>query len=197
VEAIFFIHDFLGFVDNGKKAPENYGDGNYRAMDEITLFVLENGSDDIHLTARIDGESGTATETAENICAKVTSALNSCGMRILNERVFGTLDFYQSYTRIRKKHHHFAQSPFSYIQGMPVHGHGLCGIQIHAVKPVSDENPRVFYDKKHPCGSVWKKKDITYVYIAGVHGLQTMKAGRERGTSLSFKVFGTYQSARG
>jgi enamine deaminase RidA (YjgF/YER057c/UK114 family) len=172
VEAIFFIHDFLGFVDNGKKAPENYGDGNYRAMDEITLFVLENGSDDIHLTARIDGESGTATETAENICAKVTSALNSCGMRILNERVFGTLDFYQSYTRIRKKHHHFAQSPFSYIQGMPVHGHGLCGIQIHAVKPFSDENPRVFYDRKHPCGSVWRKKDTTYVYIAGVHGLQ-------------------------
>ena len=139
-------------------------------MDEFALFVLETGPDQLHLAARINDGNGSATATAEKMCAAVASALDSFGMRILSERVFGMLDFYQSYTRIRKKHRNFAQSPFSYIQGTPVHGNGLSGIQIHAVKPVSDENPRIFYDGKRPCGSVWRRKDTTYVYIAGVHG---------------------------
>ncbi|MBN2319056.1 MAG: hypothetical protein JXR49_08260 [Acidobacteria bacterium] len=141
-------------------------------MDEFTLFALKAGSDQLHLTARIDREGVSASATAENVCAAVASVLDSCGMRILSERVFGTLDFYESYTRIRKKYCNFAQGPFSYIQGTPAHGHGLGGVQIHAVKPASDENPRILYDGERPCGSVWKRKDTTYIHIAGVHGLQ-------------------------
>jgi enamine deaminase RidA (YjgF/YER057c/UK114 family) len=148
-------------------------------MDEFTLFALEAGSDQLHLTARIDEESSSATETAEKICAAVASALDSYGMQTLNERVFGTLDFYQDYTRIRKEHRNFVQRPLSYIQGTPIHGYGLSGIQIHAVKPVSDENPRVLHDGKRPCGSIWRQKDTTYVYIAGLHGLQN--GSRSRG----------------
>ena len=148
-------------------------------MDEFTLFALEAGSDQLHLTARVDRESGSATATAENICAAAESALDSYGMRILNERVFGTLDFYPTYARIRRKHRQFERGPCSYIQGTPVHGQGLSGIQIHAVKPFSDENPRVLCDGKRPWGSVWKRQDTTYVHIAGLHGLQ--KGSRSRG----------------
>ncbi len=140
-------------------------------MDEFTLFELEAGSDQLHITARIGRETVSDAATAESVCAEAASTLNSYGMRILNERIFGTLDFYQSYMQIREKHHNFAQSPFSYIQGTPVHGHGLSGIQIHAARPFSDENPRVLHDGKRPCGSVWKRKDTAYVYIAGVQGL--------------------------
>jgi enamine deaminase RidA (YjgF/YER057c/UK114 family) len=151
-------------------------------MDEFTLFALDAGSDQLHITARIDRETGSDATTAEKICAEAASALDSYGMHILNERVFGTLDFYQSYLRIREKHPNFAQSPFSYIQGTPVHGRGLSGIQIHAAGPVSDENPRVLYDGNHPCGSVWRRKDTTYVYIAGVQGLSggTQNENRNR-----------------
>jgi enamine deaminase RidA (YjgF/YER057c/UK114 family) len=147
-------------------------------MDEFTLFALEAGSDQLHLTARVDRENGSATAAAENICAAAESALDSYGMRILNERVFGTLDFHQTYTRIRRKHRKFAQCPCSYIQGTPVYGQGLSGIQIHAVKPFSDENPRVLYDGKRPCGSVWRRQDTTYVHIAGLHGLHSGSRSR-------------------
>ena len=154
------------------------GDRNFDAMDEFTLFSLEAGSDQLHITVRINGDSGSAAATAENICAAVASVLDSYGMRILNERVFGALDFYQSYMRIRNKHRHFVQGPFSYIQGPPIHGNGLNGIQIHAVKPVSDENPRILYDGKRPCGSLWTRKDATYVYVTGIHGLQNRNRSR-------------------
>ncbi len=148
-------------------------------MDDFTLFALEAGSDQLHLTARINRDSGSASATAEDVCAAVASALESRGMRILNERVFGTLDFHETYARIRERFQDSAQTPFSYIQGTPVHGRGLSGIQIHAVKPVSDESPRVLNDGKRPCGSVWKHKDTTYIYISGIDGLQN--GGRSRG----------------
>ncbi|HSW38389.1 MAG TPA: hypothetical protein VLL97_02725, partial [Acidobacteriota bacterium] len=145
-------------------------------MDEFTFFVSEAGADQVHLTARIDGESG--PETAESICAAAAAALDSCSMRILSERVFGTIDFHQSYARIRGKHPHFARGAFSYIQGTPVHGHGLGGIQIHAVRPDSDNNPRVLQEGKRPCGCVWRRNDTTYVHIAGLHGLKNGSRSR-------------------
>lgn len=155
-------------------------------MDEFTLFALEAGSDQLHLTVRIEGESSTAT--AGNICTAVSSTLDSYGMRMLNERVFGTLDFYQDYAQVRNQHRHFVQTPFSYIQGKPVYGHGLSGLQIYAVKAVSDENPRVLYDGKRPCGSVWKRKDATYIHISGLHGSQNGSRRRGDQTASMFEA---------
>ncbi|MBN1570305.1 MAG: hypothetical protein JXA73_20860 [Acidobacteria bacterium] len=147
-------------------------------MDGCTVFALEVGPDQLHITVRIDRNSKSANATAENICAEAASVLDSYGMRMLNERVFGTLDFHETYARIRERFPDMAQKPFSYIQGAPVHGDGLSGVQIHAVKPVSDENPRILYDGGRPCGSVWKREDATYVHIAGIHGLQSGSRSR-------------------
>ena len=36
-------------------------------MDEFTLYALEAGPDQLHLTARIDGEIRSAIATAENV----------------------------------------------------------------------------------------------------------------------------------
>jgi len=142
-------------------------------MDGYTLFALQAGPDQIYLTARTDGENGSKAETAEKIFAAADLTLNSCGMRILHERAFGTLDFYPTYSRIRKKYPNFVRSPFSYIEGKPVFGRGLSGIQIHAVKPASDADLRILYNKERPCGSLWERKDTTYLQIAGIHGIES------------------------
>lgn len=141
-------------------------------MNGFTLFALRAGPDQLHLTARIDGESGPAAATAENVCAAMESALDSREMRIFSERVFGTLGFFTSYANIRKKYRHFAPGPFSYIQGTPAYGRGLGGVQIHAVRQFSHDNPQVLYDGKRPCGSFWKRADTAYVHLSGAHGLQ-------------------------
>jgi enamine deaminase RidA (YjgF/YER057c/UK114 family) len=137
-------------------------------MDAFTLYSSETGSDQLHLTVRVDREGDSAT--AENIFAAIASVLDSRGMRILSERVLGTLDFYETYCRIRKKYRDFALRPFSYTEGAPVHGRGLSGVQIHAVKSASGDNPRNLYDRERLCGSVWKREDSTYIHIAGLHG---------------------------
>jgi enamine deaminase RidA (YjgF/YER057c/UK114 family) len=157
-------------------------------MDAFTLFALKTGSDQLHLTAGINGGSGPETATAENVCAAMAAALDSGGMRVLSERAFGTLDFYQTYSRIREKYRNLARRPFSYVQGAPLDGSGLAGIQIHAVKPDSDENPRIIYDGERPCGSVWRRKDATYVHIAGLCGLRDGIRNRENQAASMFEA---------
>jgi enamine deaminase RidA (YjgF/YER057c/UK114 family) len=157
-------------------------------MEEFSLYALEAGSDQLHLTARINRRSGSAASTADNMCAAAASVLNSRGMRILNERVFGTLDFYETYLRIRERFPDSAQRRFSYIQGAPVHGNGLSGIQIHAVRPFSNSNPGGLYDRRHPCGSIWKRDDTTFIYLTGLHGLRNGNRGRSDQAASMFEA---------
>ncbi len=161
---------------------------NYRIMDEFSLFAVEAGSDQLYLTARINRIGGSAAATADPMCAAAAAVLQSRGMRILNERVFGTLDFYETYARIRERFPDFAHRPFSYIEGAPVRGDGLSGIQIHAVRPVSDTNPGILYDGRHPCGSVWRQDGATFVYLTGLHGIGN---GSRNGGSQASSMFKT------
>jgi hypothetical protein len=64
-----------------KEALQNDGDMHCRTIDEFAIFALEPGSDQIHITSRINRDSGSKTATAEDICAAVTSALDSYGMQ--------------------------------------------------------------------------------------------------------------------
>ena len=137
-------------------------------MGSHTLFAMETGSDQVYITARTDKGCDSATATAASICTEIASVLESYGMQILNERVFGTLDFCESYKQIREECGIPGQIPYSYIQGTPVHGRGLSGIQIHAVKPDSGFSPRVLYDGENACGSAWQRKDVTYLYLTGI-----------------------------
>lgn len=148
------------------------GVGIQGSMDAFSLFAVEAGSDQLYLTARINGRSEAAAATADSMCAAAAAVLHSRGMRILNERVFGTLGFYETYASIRQRFPDSAQRPFSYIQGAPVHGDGLSGVQIHAVRPASDTNPGRLYDGLRPCGSIWNRNGTSYIYLTGLHGLR-------------------------
>lgn len=165
-------------------------------MDEFTLFALEAGPDQLYLTAKINNGTSPPLSTAEKLCSAAASVLDSRGMRILGERVFGSLDFYQSYTQIRKNHHKSDNTPFSYIHGAPIHGRGLSGIQIHAVKPEREEDLQVLYDMQHPCGSAWTRKDSTYVYLAGIHGFQDGSPGRKDQAASMFENMKRLLAAR-
>jgi len=136
-------------------------------VDAISFFAADAGPDQLYLTARTDGGGAAA---AEDACARAASALDSRGMRILSERAFGTLDFHADYARIRGNHRAFGRGPFSYIEGAPVRGGGLSGIQIHAVGPASDEDYSILYDGRRPCGAVWRRHDAAWVHLAGIRG---------------------------
>jgi enamine deaminase RidA (YjgF/YER057c/UK114 family) len=154
-------------------------------MDEFTIFAPGIGSDQIHITAAINEAGGPAAETIEDVYRKVGSIFGAHGMQILHERVFGTLDFYEHFTNIRKRRTDFASVPFSYIQGKPCSGRGLTGIQVHAVKSVSDVDYWTIYDDGFPCGRGWKHNGTTYVHLTGITGITRNREGRgEQAASL-------------
>ncbi len=155
-------------------------------MNAFNLITSNVGSDQLHITATINETRDSAAEITEGIYKQLDSVLKTYSMRILHERVFGDLDFYEDFTKIRKKHSHFAMDPFSYIQGKPCSGKGLAGIQIHAVNSVSDENYWVIHDKNLPCGRGWKRNDTTYVYLTGIHGFRSRSDRRADQASRMF-----------
>lgn len=156
-------------------------------MMPFELFKSYIGSDQLYLTAAISGETIPASKSTENIYRELTAVLDSGNMRILHERVFGNLEFFEECTTIRQRYFGFGQGPFSYIQGQPCSGKGLAGIQIHAVKPASPKDHWVIRHKSIPCGYGWKRGDSTYICLAGIAGLESGIRRRQEQTSRMFE----------
>ncbi len=143
-------------------------------------------TDQVLVTAAVDGETGPASKTAEDLYRELAAFLHSRGMRILHERVFGPLDFYDQFVKIRKQCLGAEKDPFSYIEGRPCRGVGLAGIQVHAVRPVAGEDFRIIRDGERPCGRLWKRHDATYAYLSGITG-SGQAGGRRDWTREQFK----------
>ena len=138
-------------------------------MQDFEIIASRAGPDQLHLTAAINAD-GDSSSTAADVYSQLSSILDTHGMQILHERVFGNMDFYNRFTRIREQCGDFASNPFSYIQGIPCAGRGLAGVQIHAVRYTSDDCCRIIYHNNVPCGREWKSGNATYTYLAGVTG---------------------------
>ncbi len=135
-----------------------------------SIVISDIDTDQVLVTAAIDDETGPATRTAGDLYRELAAILHSRGMRILHERVFGTLDFYEQFVGIRSQCLDIENGPFSYIEGRPCRGDGLAGIQVHAVQPAPGEDFWIIHDGNRPCGRGWKQRDATYVYLAGITG---------------------------
>lgn len=156
-------------------------------MKSFELFASHVGLDQLHLTAAISEETIPASETTKNIYKELAFILDSNNMQILHERVFGNLEFYESFAGIRRKYFDFAKGSFSYIEGMPCGGKGLAGVQIHAVKPLSHEDHWIIHHNNLPCGYGWKRNDTTYIHLAGIVGLEGGFKGREEQAASMFE----------
>ncbi len=156
-------------------------------MKQFEFFVSRIGSDQLHITAATNGDGCPAAEAAENIYRELAAVLDSNSMQILHERVFGSLEFHESFTCIRQKYFDFAQEPFSYIQGGPCRGELFAGVQVHAIKPASGNDHWVIRDNDRPCGRGWRHNDATYINLAGIAGWESGVGGREVQASLMFE----------
>jgi enamine deaminase RidA (YjgF/YER057c/UK114 family) len=151
------------------------------------IFRSHIGPDQLYLTAAINAETIPASKSAENIYRALTAVLDSCDMRILHERIFGNLEFFEEFAGIRRRYFGFGEGPFSYIQGQPCSGKGLAGIQIHAVKPASPNDHWVIRQNNLPCGYGWKRGDATYICLAGIVGLEGGAGRRQEQASWMFE----------
>jgi enamine deaminase RidA (YjgF/YER057c/UK114 family) len=135
-----------------------------------SILISDVGKDQVHITAAVDGNKGSASAAAEGLYRELASILHSQGLQILHERVYGKLDFYERFVEIRGECLNLENEPFSYVEGQPCRGSGLAGIQVHAAKAAANEDIwTVCYDNR-PCGRSWKRQGTTYVYLAGITG---------------------------
>jgi enamine deaminase RidA (YjgF/YER057c/UK114 family) len=154
-------------------------------MKDFGIYVSKVGSDQLFIVASASNTKKSAPAIAESIYREIESVLAAHGMKILHERVFGTLRFYERFIGIRRKLADFFEGPFSYIQGKPFVGEGLAGVQVHAVKSMSEKDYWIIWDDNNPSGIGWKRDGTTYVHLAGLTGnVAACKTRREQTFSM-------------
>jgi len=155
-------------------------------MNGFSLHSSKAGTDQLIITAAVNDSHTSAKAITEGIYQELDSLMSECNMRILHERIFGSLDFYESFVKVRKENCSFGPGPFTYVEGMPCKGNGLAGVQIHAVRPILDEDYWTIHYDGVPCGHGWKQKNTTYIYLAGITGFNPLRDDRKEQAGLMF-----------
>jgi enamine deaminase RidA (YjgF/YER057c/UK114 family) len=92
---------------------------------------------------------------------------------IVLERVFGELSFKTEIEEIRLRLGLSGKDkcPLSHIQGCPLKGHGIAGIQMHIVVP---QNAKVWtvYENGKSCGRGWERDGVQWFVLQDMHGLE-------------------------
>lgn len=96
-------------------------------------------------------------------------------MQIVHERLFGSNELAQNILSARESvlvtsevNH---DRPPTFIQGQPIWGDGLAGVQVKGVvSPSKDGDVWTVYDQNQPSGCAWKRNGATYILLANLHG---------------------------
>ena len=166
-------------------------------MTGFSLYSYDAGPDQRIITAAVEDEQVPSESVAQSIYQSLDTLLADHGMQVVQERVFGKLDFYRRFAGIRKDSFRMEQYPFSYLEGSPCRGNELAGIQMIAVRPASDRDYRTIYDNGVPCGRGWKRKDVSYVYLTGITGSDSGQPDRTEQTARMFDTINRILHSQG
>ena len=111
-----------------------------------------------------------AIKRAYNDLAVIIRDINA---EIVLERVFGDLAFKPQVEEAR--HLAFTKKepcPLSFIQGSPLQGSGIAGVQLHIVS-IQNNPVKVWtvFDNGKPCGKGWERDGIQWLILQDMHGL--------------------------
>lgn len=155
-------------------------------MTGFSLYSFSAGTDQQIITAAVEDPQAPSEGVTQNIYQGLNTLLSDRDMQVVQERVFGKLNFYQRFSAIRKENFRFEKNPFSYLEGSPCRGNDLAGIQMIAVRPASDEDYWTIRDNGIPCGCGWKRKDVSYTYLTGITGSDGGQPDRREQTARMF-----------
>ncbi len=147
-----------------------------QSHDGFTLFITTNGEHEYFITSRIENEQYKPTEITQTVYQRITEILNQSNLRIVHERIFGSNSLYDEIMLKRKeilqKNGITEELPVTYIQGQPIWGEGLAGVQIRAVR-LDNASDKVWtiYDQDVPCGRGWNRNGATFLMLHNIHGL--------------------------
>lgn len=139
----------------------------------------------ITVCARPGADSQTAATAAYG---KIRELLTGDNWHCLHERIFASLSHRDSILKGRAGSGMSlcnGTPPLTFIQGHPVWGEGLAGIQMQLFQP-AEKDGRVWdiLDNGQVCGKGWTRRGATYLLLQGITGLTSPIPGtREQQTT--------------
>ncbi len=144
-----------------------------------TGFALWQGtknSPEYYLTVAFEQPADAAT-SCRQAYRRIASILEQEGLAVVQERIFGSLSHHpvamSSRAQALGSEHPLANQPVTYIQGHPMWGEGIAGIQIHAIKarqPAESVVPVT--SRGQVVGRVWRRHDSNVFWFQNVHGMK-------------------------
>jgi enamine deaminase RidA (YjgF/YER057c/UK114 family) len=166
---------------------------NELVIKEANYSIYKNFIEDelIYLTASVENPPLNMESEVAEIYNRLLDTVINNELFIVHERLFGSISKKEEIINARKNVFKSrlvnADSPLTYIQGKPVWGEGLAGIQMRAVdkKNCSNNVDKVYYNGS-ACGHKWKQNGNTYLMLQDIHGSDSGKLTPERETEKMF-----------
>ncbi len=132
------------------------------------------GDDQLFITASVSNHLKDVNEIAADIYSELAFSLANDGFEIIHERIFAGLEFEKIIKTAREKAFERyaldARSPFTFIQGNPVNGPGLAGIQIRGFRPANPKDIQTILADDIPVGRRWTRNGATFVMLQNIYG---------------------------
>ena len=139
-------------------------------FDSFKIFKTVLGGDQLYLSASVTDFSEKSELTTERIYKELAARLLHGEYEILHERIFASLSSFDQIVNARHavmaSQGYNEPSPLTFIQGHPVGGRGLAGIQLRAFKPTRPtDKVWTTYEKDFPVGKGWTRNGASFQIV--------------------------------
>jgi len=143
------------------------------------LCITPVDSKQAFITATITQQTP-ARQAAEDVYQAVGELLSDRGLVVVQERVFGSLSDHDAILEVRNAQLALKgidpATPVTYLQGNPLWGGGLAGVNLLVVKPAETKDTWVIRDNSGlPCGRGWKRPGATFLLLQNINGKEQIE----------------------
>jgi enamine deaminase RidA (YjgF/YER057c/UK114 family) len=140
----------------------------------IYLTSLQN---QLFLSASITKWDADPVQTTEEIYKRISELLSASSSQIIHERCFAKVELHQQILKARAsalgKHQIQIHTPVTFVEGESCFENTIAGIQIRALKPISDTSIRTILDQGVPKGRTWNINGSTFYMLQSIDGGDT------------------------
>ena len=141
----------------------------------FALWHCAPGTAEAYFTVAFEAPEAGVPALYRRAYAALAERLEQHGLSVVQERVFGSLAFRASVLEGRDQAiptgSAWAEHPFTFVQGRPLWGEGVAGIQLHAIRASGPQDQvSTIQVEGQTVGRAWKCQGATYYWLQRVLG---------------------------